>query len=99
MPARDPQPEFVAALTVAIARVNGLIQKLVEDQEDLPGASGAADPFATSAAELIERVLDGFHRAACAMRKLRHDGRPTLHVNDEYDVQDVLSYLLSPTLR
>ena len=41
----------------------------------------------------IERVLLRFDRIVAQLRK-RHEGRPTLEVSDEYDVQDLLHSLL-----
>jgi len=41
----------------------------------------------------IERILSRFHTVARQMRA-RHEQRPTLEVQDEYDVQDMLHALL-----
>ena len=43
--------------------------------------------------EVLERIFQKFHRVARQLRN-RHNGRPTLDVNDEYDVQDLLHALL-----
>lgn len=42
----------------------------------------------------IEAVCNGFHRVSRSIRN-RHDGRSTLAVSDEYDVQDLLRSLLA----
>ena len=41
----------------------------------------------------VRRICNRFHAVASQLRE-RHDGRPTLDVADEYDVQDVLHALL-----
>lgn len=41
----------------------------------------------------LRRIFTRFHRIARQLRS-RHDNRPTLSVNDEYDVQDLLHALL-----
>ena len=43
--------------------------------------------------EVLGRILNGFHACARQMQR-RYDGRATLEVNDEYDVQDLLHALL-----
>jgi hypothetical protein len=55
-------------------------------------------PAHTSTTRLV-RVIDGFHRVVCQLRpcnRRKKDGlsRPTLEVEDEYDVQDLLHALL-----
>ena len=41
----------------------------------------------------LDRMFERFHLVARELRN-RHDGRPTLDVEDEYDVQDLLAALL-----
>ena len=43
--------------------------------------------------KIIERLINKFHTVARQLRQ-RHDGRPTLDVTDEYDVQDIFHVLL-----
>ena len=50
-----------------------------------------SDAIDTSAE--LNRIFERFHRVVKQLRN-RHDGRPTLDVNDEYDVQDLLHALL-----
>jgi hypothetical protein len=54
-----------------------------------PEVSPPEDPL-----KLIELIASRFHVVARQMRS-RHDGRPTLDVTDEYDVQDLMHTLLS----
>jgi hypothetical protein len=57
--------------------------------------TAVASPSVTrpSATDYVERLLLRFHRLARRLR-VRRSGRPTLEVNDEYDVQDLLGALL-----
>lgn len=43
--------------------------------------------------ETVTRLVDRFHRVARQLRA-RHDNRPTLSIDDEYDVQDLLHAML-----
>lgn len=52
-----------------------------------------ANPTAFDAVAELENVFNKFHKIARQLRT-RHDNRPTLEVNDEYDVQDLLHSLL-----
>lgn len=42
---------------------------------------------------LLTKLFERFHIVARQLRR-RHDGRPTMEINDEYDVQDLLHGLL-----
>ena len=53
------------------------------------GDGSDRDPIAR-----LEQILDRFHQVARQIRQ-RHNGRPTLDVSDEYDVQDLLHVLLT----
>src|SRR5215472_13480956 len=56
--------------------------------EDLRGQVTTPD-----SSEALRNLLLRFHAVVIQLRQ-RHDGRPTLDVNDEYDVQDLLHALL-----
>jgi hypothetical protein len=47
----------------------------------------------SSALEQVVEICNNFHKVVKQLRS-RHDKRPTLEVNDEYDVQDLLHSLL-----
>jgi hypothetical protein len=53
-----------------------------------PNLSARPNPLAS-----IEKLLTKFHSVARQIRQ-RHDDRPTLDIDDEYDVQDLLHGLL-----
>ncbi len=51
------------------------------------------DPFTSDPLEIIESLCMYFHSVVRQLRN-RYDNRPTLDVNDEYDVQDLIHSLL-----
>jgi len=55
-----------------------------------PSGSATAN---SDAVGLLRKIGNRFHAVARQLR-LRHDGRPTLEVEDEYDAQDVVHALL-----
>jgi len=55
-----------------------------------PAGSAAAS---TDAVGLLRKIGNRFHAVARQLR-LRHEGRPTIEVEDEYDAQDVVHALL-----
>jgi hypothetical protein len=68
---------------------NGILQAIKEDVE--LGIVGTPKP--TNPLQVLERLCDRFHTVSRQMR-VRHAGRPTIDVADEYDVQDVIHSLL-----
>ena len=80
-----------------VARRNGLRRSMtileaslneVEQFWELDQAGRSIDPF-----RVIERLCNRFHACVRQLRD-RHDNRPTLDVNDEYDVQDLIHAML-----
>jgi REase_DpnII-MboI len=47
-----------------------------------------------NALELVRRICDGFHRSALKLQGRRYAERPSLQIEDEYDVQYSLEALL-----
>jgi hypothetical protein len=68
---------------------NGILKATREDL--LAGHLGGRQ--ITSVVTIVERVCVRFHYVARALRR-RHQGRPSLDVQDEYDVQDLFGALL-----
>jgi len=59
-----------------------------------PAASSAGSGVASAdAVGLLRKIGNRFHAVARQLR-LRHEGRPTIEVEDEYDAQDVVHALL-----
>lgn len=79
----DAHSRFIGALAAALGelQVNALISMVEAQLPDEEPISG------------VRRACARFHQVARSLRK-RHDGRPTLDVVDEYDVQDLLRSLL-----
>jgi hypothetical protein len=50
-------------------------------------------PAASPPADILTQICKGFHRAARQLQ-VRHKNRPTINMDDEYDVQDLLHGLL-----
>ena len=63
-------------------------ERLEQEDRERQQAARAENAF-----ETLENILYRFHRVARQVRH-RHDNRPTLNVEDEYDVQDLLHALL-----
>lgn len=69
-----------------------LSKRIVEQLKTKYSISAGGDE-ALQALARVERLLKKFHSVARQLR-IRHAGRPTIEVNDEYDVQDILHSLL-----
>jgi hypothetical protein len=85
---------FQQEVQVHIKKLKGIVQRL-ELIPELPKVSTSAErPVTdTDAFLLLLPVFKRFHQLARQMRK-RHNNRPTLEIEDEYDVQDFLHVLL-----
>lgn len=81
------QRAYVSGLETAEAQLEALISEVTNfwPDEILPTGPTPATNLAT--------IFERFHTVARQLRA-RHDGRPTLNVADEYDVQDLLHALL-----
>jgi hypothetical protein len=53
------------------------------------------DTIPLEALEIIRGICDGFHKTALSLGRNRHNGRQTLLMQDEYDVQYLIGALLS----
>lgn len=79
---------YVGTVKAGIGILKSLRQDLAE------GAfSEQSQEKEESFVQSIERIADGFHMVAKQLRT-RHDGRETIDVTDEYDVQDLFHALL-----
>lgn len=79
----------------SFARAQQFLESLVDEVEAY-GEDPALEAEARAEQDAVDTVVGicrRFHRVAKQLRK-RHDGRPTLDVADEYDVQDLLHGLL-----
>lgn len=75
--------------------IRDLASRLIEAQEKTDGIlSEFQQPTVVEDAHrVIESILSRFHLVAKEISE-RHESRPTLTINDEYDVQDLLEGLL-----
>lgn len=69
----------------------GLLQSVIDEIED--GTFNFKNVEVQNHDEIIENIFEKFSRVANQLTK-RHDGRDTLKITDEYDVQDLLHALL-----
>lgn len=81
-----------------VENVRGVVNAVVARVKRSPGClrSAQLNPGTTTASERVEalyRIGERFHLVAKQMRVRRQD-RPTLDINDEYDVQDLFHALL-----
>lgn len=77
----------------ALGEAKAVLTSMVEEVEEYGVSSGSPSvPWESSLARL-ERLCERFHAVARQLRA-RHDGRHTLEIEDEYDVQDLLHALL-----
>lgn len=72
----------------AVQQLDGLIEAIEQD-DVVVGKSGTCK----SSLKDLENIFNKFARVARQLRT-RHDGRETLSIRDEYDVQDLLHSLL-----
>jgi DpnII restriction endonuclease len=74
-----------------------LLEAYMEQLQDfsIPPSTGKNIPLNVIAApiERLNKIFDRFHKIARQLR-IRHQNRPTLNVDDEYDVQDLMHALL-----
>ncbi len=78
--------QFASALDEEFARRTKSTEVPVDSSQDL--VAGPPDPM-----EKVRKLLLRFHAVVVQLRQ-RREGRPTLDVEDEYDVQDLLHALL-----
>ena len=72
---------------------NAILLDLKRSISWLKWPSKPSQPTTTDALQKLENLLRRFHLVAHQLTQ-RHDGRRTLLINDEYDVQDLLHALL-----
>lgn len=87
-----PDYEFHRAYQRGLQNAPALLQSLIDEIEEY-WTQGAAVDERSPPLTRLERLADRFHLVARRLRK-RHEARPTLQIEDEYDVQDLLAALL-----
>jgi len=97
---RVPAHMYYEAVAYDLTSQVGDIEKLLSESEQLLKlldrkltATVTAVGKTPSKTELVRTICSKFHSVARQL-KHRHGGRPTIQINDEYDVQDLLHSLL-----
>lgn len=89
---RTTDEEFYAAYLDGLESARVILQSMIEELEEYGTPETSGVPTETPSA-IIGSRLRRFHLVAQQIRS-RHDGRPTLEIEDEYDVQDLLHAML-----
>jgi hypothetical protein len=87
MPGSHFTTAYQDGLRMARFLLKSLLDEIAEYWDD------AASAGARSSLQTLETILRRFHLAALQLCQ-RYENRPTIQVNDEYDVQDLLHSLL-----
>jgi hypothetical protein len=82
------QKRYVEGLDEAKQILNSMIDEINEF-----GFDGQNQSFKTDSLTVIENICNRFHLVARQLRS-RHSSRPTIEIEDEYDVQDLFHSLL-----
>lgn len=87
-----PDSTFQNAYVRGLKQADAVLASMIDEIREYE-FGGANDTGATDQLSLIERLCLRFHLAARQLQA-RHAERPTLTIEDEYDVQDLLHALL-----
>ncbi|MDR2332598.1 MAG: hypothetical protein LBE61_03870 [Burkholderiaceae bacterium] len=88
-----PDSSFDAAHRRGLKEAEQILHSMIDEIQEYWSDSEQELSASFDAISSIEKICNRFHLVARQLRK-RHDDRPTLDVNDEYDVQDLLHALL-----
>ncbi|MDP3404007.1 MAG: hypothetical protein Q8S03_04895 [Brevundimonas sp.] len=87
-----PDSAFTEAQTGGLRTAVVVLQSMIDEIEEYDRNDGEVSP-APDTLNLIERICLRFHAVARQLQA-RHANRPTIAMDDEYDVQDLLHALL-----
>jgi hypothetical protein len=76
-----------------LEEAKAVLSSMVEELEEYAPSSGRSSAPTESSMKRLERICEHFHAVTRQLRA-RHASRPTLEIEDEYDVQDLLHALL-----
>jgi hypothetical protein len=85
---RTPDSAFQEAYVRGLSNAQAVLASILDNLREFPLESDDSN-VAPDVLNLVERICLRFHAAARTLRA-RHDNRPTLEIEDEYDVQDLL---------
>ena len=87
-----PEHEFTQAYRRGLDNVTAILDSMIAEIAEFGlGADAAEDE--PDKLSLIEKLCQRFHSAARQLQQ-RHSDRPTITIEDEYDVQDLLHAIL-----
>lgn len=86
-----PDGDFEEAYRDGLESARSVLRSLIDEVQEYWGL--VASESKEDALSIVEKLCSRFHLVARQIRA-RHDDRPTLEVEDEYDVQDLLHALL-----
>lgn len=86
-----PDSDFIEAFRDGLASADAILRSLIDEITEYE--IGGATPSAPDHLSLLERICLRFHTVARQLQT-RHAERPTLSIEDEYDVQDLMHGLL-----
>jgi hypothetical protein len=89
----DPEPAFQRAFSNGIRSAQAVLTSMVDEIEEYWPEAGPIEAMPLGPISRIERICRRFHLTARQLRS-RHSKRPTLDVEDEYDVQNLMHALL-----
>lgn len=81
------------AYAQGLARANAVLESMIDEIKDFGITTGVDAIGAPDVLNLIERLCLKFHLTARTLRD-RHGDRPTIEIDDEFDVQDLLHAVL-----
>jgi hypothetical protein len=86
------EQDYINAFRRGLESARSLLESLIQEVEDYWSDLTVAQPPPRTL-EIIERICNRFHLVAIQLRA-RHNNRPTLEIENEYDVQDLFQALL-----
>ena len=89
---RTPDSEFHQAYLSGLSHAEAILKSMIDEIRDY-GENQTHQPLAPDDLNLLERICLKFHAAARTLQ-VRYNNRPTIEINDEYDVQNLLHTFL-----
>lgn len=88
-----PESKFTEAYRQGVCTAISIIESFIDEVEEYWSENEENIDFEVRAVESIVKLIDRFHQIARQLQS-RHAGRPTIEIDDEYDVQDLFHGLL-----
>ncbi len=88
-----PDYQFENAHARGLNTAKALLKSYIDEVKEYWGGNNLSGMASESRLDALRNVLRRFHLVARQIR-IRREGRPTLEINDEYDVQDLTHAIL-----